>query len=118
MDAITMDIEHVGRTERDGWKCTEWAVTLYFEDRYMDTPFYTGLALGEPTVDDVLNALFMDSSSIETTNSFEEWAMEMGYDIDSRSAEKTYNQCIEQYRNLKELLREDYSTVESQYEDY
>src|SRR5690606_24873840 len=51
--------------------------------------FSMGPALsGEPTVNDVLDCLASDSASIENPPHFEDWASELGYNADSRSAEQ------------------------------
>lgn len=46
-----------------------------------------------PSLADVLYAVLSDSGALDET--FEEWASNFGYDTDSRSAEKIYNQCRE-----------------------
>lgn len=47
-----------------------------------------------PSVHDVLSSLCLDASVIDS-GTFEEWAADMGYDTDSRSAEQTYRACLE-----------------------
>jgi len=48
----------------------------------------------EPKALDVLYSLVLDSSVLDAS-SFEDWATELGYDTDSRSAEATYRACLE-----------------------
>ncbi len=62
-----------------------------------------GLKGSEPTLNDILECLSMDSSSTNGQN-FEDWAGDFGYDSDSRKAEKIFNQCIKQSHDLKRLL--------------
>ena len=40
-------------------------------------------------------------------NSFEDFCSELGYDTDSRSAERIYNECKEQYLQLCSLYNEE-----------
>lgn len=57
-----------------------------------------------PQIDDVLDCLAMDAAGIDGSMNFEGWANEYGYDSDSRKAEQTYNQCVQQAEDLKRLL--------------
>jgi hypothetical protein len=79
-------------------------ITLYFSQGY-------GIS-GEPTAAGVLNCLASDSSSVENTRSFEDWASDLGYDPDSRKAEKIFKTCEVQAAKLKKFLGEDlYKTL-------
>jgi hypothetical protein len=60
----------------------------------------------EPELDDVMCCLVLDADVIEYAN-FEEWADSIGYDSDSREAEKTYRQCLEQTLKLRSAFGED-----------
>jgi hypothetical protein len=60
----------------------------------------------KPKVEEVLNCLLLDSTATDLT--FDEWCGELGYDTDSRKAEKTFNLCNEQGKLLKRLLGEEY----------
>ncbi len=42
--------------------------------------------------------------------SFDEWARDLGYDTDSRRAEKTYKQVVSQTAKLKRFLGEDFDS--------
>lgn len=53
--------------------------------RRYTTPFCIGLAHTEPTVEDVLEDMLMNASSYNSTQSFEEWAGELGYTWETRS---------------------------------
>ncbi len=61
----------------------------------------------EPNAEDLLECLASDAASIENARSFEEWAGEMGYDEDSRKAERTFKICQQQAAKLKRFLGED-----------
>jgi hypothetical protein len=67
--------------------------------------------LPPPTQAAVMEALVLDSSSIDYT-SYEDWAGDMGYDVDSRKGEAAYRECLSiglklrlmlGYANLQEL---------------
>jgi hypothetical protein len=55
---------------------------------------FSGPALEKPSAADVLYSLALDASVLDSAT-FEEWASELGYDPDSRSAEKIYRACLE-----------------------
>jgi hypothetical protein len=55
-----------------------------------------------PTCADVLDSLASDSTWADA--SFEEWCSDLGYDRDSRRAERTYRTCQRAARNLRLFL--------------
>lgn len=57
-----------------------------------------------PTIEDVLNSIGSDAASIASARTFSDWCSELGYDDDSRKAERIYNACVDQYRELGEEL--------------
>jgi hypothetical protein len=114
---VEMELEYIGRTKHDGWDCNEWIATLEYDGKMIETPFFTGLAISEPIVDDVIYSLLMDNISSNHTN-FEDWAEEMGYDTDSRKAEQTYRNCLESGHKIRMLLGDDIEYFEEKYEDY
>lgn len=64
-----------------------------------------------PTLADVLDCLASDACSVDNARNFAEWAGEMGYNEDSRKAEKTYRTCCEQRDALKALLGASYDAL-------
>lgn len=87
------------------FKANHYTVTISYDGNSMSVPYSMGLGLsGSPEIEDVLDCLASDASGIENARNFEDWAAEYGYDRDSRKAEKTYNQCKKQSRELNELL--------------
>ncbi|MHC4429759.1 MAG: hypothetical protein ACYS0D_14330 [Planctomycetota bacterium] len=71
-----------------------WKVTLRCNGRRLTTEFHQGSAhTSEPTAADVLSCLVSDAASVEYEDSFEAWAESLGYDTDSRKAERTYKAC-------------------------
>lgn len=80
-----------------------WRVTLRFQGRQLTVPFFTGPAISkEPTAADVLSCLVSDVSAGEQT--FEDFASEFGYDVDSRKAEKTWRQCVKMAPRVRRFL--------------
>jgi len=56
-----------------------------------------------PLLIDVLYSLCMDSEVLNHSN-FEEWAGACGYDVDSRKAEKLFDECLKQALHFKNLI--------------
>ncbi len=75
-----------------------------YNPQYPHEPAYT------PELADVLYCLIMDSYVLDYSN-FEDWAESLGYDTDSRSAEKTYRACIENALKLRQLIDIDAARV-------
>ena len=85
-----------------------YTITLTYQGRMMQTPFYTGRGwTREPDSYDVLEALLSDAS-VAGYDQFEQWAADLGYDPDSRRAEKIYHACVEQTAQLRQLLGDDF----------
>lgn len=83
-----------------------------------DLCFYRKVKQPEPTLTDVLYCLVMDSDVLNTSG-FEEWAKNLGYDTDSRKAEKTYRACLEQSLQLKSLIGQAaLDTLQEAFQDY
>lgn len=82
-----------------------YTVRLRFQRRSLTTSFFMGSALTrEPTAADVLSSLLLDATSVENAGSFEEWARDLGYDPDSRKAEKIYRACERTVPKLRRFL--------------
>jgi len=99
----------------DSQNMNHFKVTLRGAGRQMTLYFSQGYGIsGEPTAADVLNCLASDSSSIENNllTGFEGWASDLGYDPDSRKAEKIFKVCEKQAERLKKFLGEElYKTL-------
>jgi hypothetical protein len=61
----------------------------------------------EPTLEEVLDCLASDAAGYDNAQSFEDWAGELGYDTDSRKAERTYKAIAKQAESLKRVLSEE-----------
>lgn len=108
---IRLDSEMVGENPNiadQSWQANHYKVTLFHGRRQYTTYYSMGMAHSkEPEAQDVLDCLASDCSSVENASGFEDWARDLGYDIDSRRAEKTYKICQLQSQKLKRLLGDD-----------
>lgn len=57
-----------------------------------------------PTVENILECFVSDFYSTPDFYSFEQWAMDLGYDTDSRKAEQTYNTIQKQAKEFESLV--------------
>lgn len=82
----------------DHWKCIlkrpGARLTIYFSMGY-------GHNGRMPELADVLDCLVSDASSVRNSRGFEDWCADLGYDTDSRKAEKTYKTCERQADKLE-----------------
>lgn len=95
----------------DAWAKTATHYNCIFTSgqhkRTLRTHFSQGSAHTEPpTLDSVLDCLASDASTVENENSFEDFCGELGYDPDSRQAEKLYKTIRREAAKLKAFLGE------------
>ncbi len=62
---------------------------------------------GPPDIVEVLDAVAAEAAVTEEAGGFEQWAVQMGYDPDSRRAERIYRAARRHARLLRGLLGED-----------
>ena len=80
--------------------------------RQLTTFFTMGPALNrEPGVEEVLDCLCSDASTVDNARSFEDWCSDLGYDTDSRKAEKTFKAVETQTGRLKAFLGDEYEAA-------
>jgi hypothetical protein len=73
----------------------------------------------KPTLADVMSSLVMDAQSVADGQTFEDFADEMGYDTDSREAERVYNGCRDEYFGLVRLCGViDLDVLSKMFQDY
>lgn len=94
----------------DGDSMTHWRVTLHRGRARMTVYYSMGSAHAErePTTQDVIDCIVSDAGSVDSARSFEEWARDLGYDSDSRSAHRTYAICKRQAERLQKFLGADH----------
>lgn len=84
---------------------THWEVTFSRAGQTLHTQYSMGSAhTGMPKETDVFNCLLMDTADW-LEDGFENWAEMLGYDSDSRKAEKIYNACKETAYGLARLFK-------------
>lgn len=79
----------------DGKKC---------KFKYYDSAHNTNMGI-EPTRDDILQCIINDYNYTMYTD-FDSFCGDMGYDSDSRRAEKIYQECLRQSRKLQSVFSE------------
>jgi len=81
-----------------------WHVTLKHAGRRMTLVFSKGHGHNgaEPTATEVLACIQGDATYGDMP--FEEWARDLGYDIDSRKAERTHNAVVRQTERARKLI--------------
>jgi hypothetical protein len=86
---------------------THWKCAFALDGRRMTVEFHMGDAHRDrPTAADVLDSLASDAN-VDNYDSFEEWASDLGYGEDSRSAEQIYKACLKQTAALREFLQDE-----------
>lgn len=96
----------------EGWGrgAHPYKVTLSFGRRRLTTPFFMGAArTSEPTAADVLSCLVSDVHSGE--QSFEDFCSDLGYDTDSRRAEKTWKTCAAMAPRVRKFLGDHFDAI-------
>lgn len=97
---------------------TAYTVTVKYSGKQMTLPFFMGSALThDPSENDVLPCLVSDYQAVQHAESFEEFADEFGYDVDSRTAEATYKQCQKIARNMQRVFGDDLENIITKYQD-
>ena len=98
----------------DHWKCVlikraetlDNGITVTIRPARMTVYFSQGYGHNgkQPKADSVLDCLASDAASVENARSFEDWCGDLGYDSDSRKAEKIFKTVTHQAKRLKNLL--------------
>ena len=93
------------------WKNADhWEVVLHITGKGKEPEFITYYSMGKghkgkkPTMQQVLDCVASDAAGYEDSGSFEEWAMNYGYNPDSRKAEKIYRLVEQESRELRTFL--------------
>lgn len=87
-----------------------WTCTLRYGRRQMTVPFYMGYGHhgAEPDAEGVMDCLLSDASAYDQARHFEDFALDFGYNPDSRRAERIFKQCGRISKNLRRLLGDDF----------
>lgn len=102
---LRADIEHDDTLASPEFpEANHWRVTLKLGRKRMTTEFHTGYGItGQPKPAEVLDCLLSDASSVEGVD-FEDWCDELGFDRDSRRAERIYKVSERQTVKLHRFL--------------
>ncbi len=91
---------HIGGS---GWMCV-----LQYDKRSMTFPFFMGSAhKGAPKLRDVLECLLLDYSTERSSDTFENWCDELGYDNDSISAREVFDRVDRQNNDFAYVFTEE-----------
>ena len=90
-----------------GPAANHWRAVIVTGEGSVTIPYSTGSQITTPDGADVLECLALDASSVANGESFEEWAPCLGYDTDSRAAERTYRAIKSQTRRVGNLIGSD-----------
>lgn len=99
-----------------------WGVSIKRVSNVVEIFYSTGKALSEPDLEDIIGSLLIETCDIDSYVSFEDWAVCLGYDPDSRHArhaERVYDVCKELSKKLDTLFKEsELSDLRELYEDF
>lgn len=132
-ERVGIEATYQGRQkDEDGWEHDAWDVTLTYQGQtyagisyrmgtgHSKPATYADGAMGyqpvkdwKPTAPDaatVVDSLLSDVSGLDRR--FEDWAADLGYDEDSRKAERIYIECLKVLPRLQALLGADYTRFE------
>lgn len=100
----------VDTTQQHGLDAPKWAKDMNaYEcilkrngERMFAVPFYQGKAhIDSPKREDVLHALLADRGTLDYARDFEDWANGLGYNTDSISDKRLYDEITEQTNKLE-----------------
>jgi len=97
--------------KQDEWqqRAHGYHCTLKYKGRQYSFDFWQGEAITEePTAEGTLECLLSDAQA--GSQDFEEFCGDMGYDTDSRKAERTWKACQKVSEGMQRLLGDDYET--------
>jgi hypothetical protein len=113
MSTFKMTAERIDNTNPSFPDADAWKVRIINpRGNRFTTKFYMGVGHkgAEPKLADVLGSLIADAECVEG-RSLEEFAEDLGYEIDSikaaKQCEKTYNACLKIAERLESFLTED-----------
>jgi hypothetical protein len=112
--AIKMQCEEVDLAADDRFRAADpWAPGHYrcrlrSNHRVGRITITLGSDDGPPELSDVLEVLAADAAVVDEAQSFEDWAIQLGFDPDSRYAERLYRAAQRQACRLRELLGDEY----------
>lgn len=103
---IRMSYERVEENPNMNWSSARhYKTILKMDNRQMTVYFSMGLGLShEPTIEEVLDCIAMDSFSYLNDDSFEDFCKEFGYDIFNKQHKKVYDNIMKQGKKAEKFL--------------
>jgi hypothetical protein len=89
------------------WAAKHYRCELYASEGERRLTMILGTDDGPPEVVDVLDAAAAEAAVVEETGCYEDWALQMGFDPDSRRGERIYRAQCRQAKVLYALLGEE-----------
>jgi hypothetical protein len=86
------------------WAAHQYRCELHGSNGDAPVTTIVGSDNGPPEMPDVLDEVAAEAAVVETARCFEEWAVQMGFDPDSRHAERVYRAWRRRTSNLRTLL--------------
>jgi hypothetical protein len=111
VSVMVRDGANLSWEKQDDWqkKANGYRIRLRYKGKQMSIDFWQGTGIThEPEAAGVLECLLSDATCGD--ESFEDFCSDMGYDEDSRRAERVYRHCKKINKSLKALLGDDYET--------
>jgi len=101
---IRINVEYAdSNPNMDGKHMNHFKVTLKNGKKQFTLYYSQGFRIcGDPTAESVLSCLHSDQSCVDMD--FDDFCAEMGYDSDSRKAEKIYKAVISQSKKLEQFM--------------
>ena len=102
---------HLDWDKQEDWQrqANSYHCTLRYKGRQYSFDYWCGVGIErEPDAETCLDSLLSDAQSGEL--SFEDFCGELGYDQDSRKAERIHNACHKASVSMQRLLGEDFLT--------
>jgi hypothetical protein len=102
--------QSLGHTDRDGWDCDAWTVTLHHNGHRMSLPFYMGVGHkgAPPTLDGVLETLYV--GYVDPGDSFEDYCADFGGDSDSRKELALYREGRRLSARFRKFMGDDFDS--------
>ncbi len=89
------------------WASRQYRCELHGTNGDRPVTTIVGSDEGPPELPDVLDEVAAEAAVVEAARCFEEWAVQMGFDSDSRRAERVYRAWCRRRSNLQKLLGEE-----------
>jgi hypothetical protein len=103
---VTADGDPTARIA-EPWAPRQYSCRLYRSNGHRPLTAILGSDNGAPELREVLDAVAAQAAVVDQAHGYEQWALAMGFDPDSRAGERVYRAACRQARLLRQLLGED-----------